>query len=115
MILAALFSITFVLTGKVCEERYLIGLRMSMGANGTRIYLELLIENSILTLCALLLDLLLFPIVISRARIVYGYPSAWMLACIIAALILIIATVSGIVYLRAARRTTPAALLKEEG
>lgn len=115
VVLAALFSILFVLTGKVCEERYLIGLRMSMGANGARIYLELLIENGILTLCALLLDLLLFPIVIHCATNVYGYPSAWMLGCITGALILIVAAVSGMVYLQTTKHATPAELLKKEG
>lgn len=114
VIFAAFFSILFILMGKVFEERYLIGLRISMGATGTKIYIDLLLENGILTLCALLLDLLFFPIVIRRSRIVYGYPSAWMLACIAAALIVIVAAVSGIVYIQNAKRTTPATLLKEE-
>lgn len=114
VIVTALISILFVLTGKVYEERYLIGLRISMGATGARIYLELLLENGILMVCALLLDLLLFPIVIRNARTVYGYPSMWMLACIAGALIVIVAAVTGIVYLRAARKTTPSDLLKGE-
>lgn len=114
VIFTALISILFVLTGKVCEERYLIGLRISMGATGVRIYLELLLENGILMACALLLDLLLFPIVIRNMRTVYGYPSMWMLVCIAGALIVIVAVVTGIVYLRAARKTTPSDLLKGE-
>lgn len=111
---AALISIVFILTGKACEERYLIGLRISMGATGGRIYGELLIENGILAFLALLLDLMLFPIVIRSMRTVYGYPSAWMLACIAAALLLIVVSVSGIVYLRSAKGMAPAELLKGE-
>ena len=111
---AALVSIVFILTGKAFEERYLIGLRIAMGATGTRIYGELLMENGILTAFALLLDLMLFPIVIRHMRTVYGYPSAWMLAGIAGALFFIVAAVSGIVYLRAAGKKAPAALLKEE-
>ncbi|MCM1103688.1 MAG: ABC transporter permease [Clostridium sp.] len=114
VIFAALISILFILTGKVCEERYLIGLRIGMGATGMRIYWELLIENGILMACALLLDLLLFPIVIRNMRTVYGYPSPWMLACIAGVLLVITAVVSGVVYLRAVRRMSPAELLKGE-
>ncbi len=114
VLVTALISIILILSGKVCEERYLIGLRISMGATGLRIYGELLAENGILTACALLLDLLLFPIVIRNMRTVYGYPSLWMLLCIVGALFLIVAAVSGIVYLQAAKGTTPASLLKEE-
>lgn len=111
---AALVSIVFILTGKAFEERYLIGLRIAMGATGRRIYGELFLENGILTVLALLLDLILFPIVIRHMRTVYGYPSAWMLAIIAGALLMIVAAVSGIIYLRAAGKKAPAVLLKEE-
>lgn len=61
--LFGIISFIFIIAGKVSEEQYSIGVKMSLGASKGMIYIELFLQNLILILSAVLIDIICFPLV----------------------------------------------------
>lgn len=63
VLLFGIISFIFIIAGKVSEEQYSIGVKMSLGASKGMIYIELFLQNLILILSAVLIDIICFPLV----------------------------------------------------
>lgn len=74
VLLFAVISITMIIIGKTMDEQYVLGVKMSVGATGSRVFFETFLQNSILMIIALLLDFLLFPVAKHYYRIIRSYP-----------------------------------------
>lgn len=112
VLLFSIISMVMIIIGKTIDSQYTIGVKMSVGASATRIFIDTFLQNSILMISALLLDFLLFPIVKHYYNLLNSYPGIWvfvvmLILCLIIALVVSLLGVTVIL-----KNKSPSVLLK---
>lgn len=115
VLLFGAISFIFIIVGKVSEEQYSIGVKMSLGASKGMIYMELFFQNMILIIAAILIDIACFPIV-KKLMPQLGFVINWtvILGMIIIGLFLAF-VVTGVIFKKLIKNKEVYNLLKENG
>lgn len=89
VLLFAVISMIMIIVGKTIDDQYMIGVKMSVGASGTRVFIETFLQNSILIIIALMIDFILFPIVKHNYSLVHSYPDTLVFIVMVALCLII--------------------------
>jgi hypothetical protein len=112
VLLFAVISIIMIIVGKTIDDQYVLGVKMAVGASGTRVFLESFLQNSILMIIALAIDFLLFPIVKHYYTLIYSYPDLYIFLVMLVICLIIAFLVSLLGTAAVLRKKSVSALLK---